>query len=194
MKQRIEAILRQYRKKRIAAAENIKSSAVLVPLFYHEGQWHILFALRSDEVNFHKGQVCFPGGTCQSGDASLLQTALRESEEEIGLRAEDVEILGELDDTITVTSGYIISPFVAVIPYHYPFEVNHREIKQILSVPLAALMDKANFYQGQDVQTSEGETIPMYYYRYREHTVWGATARIVKHFIELLNAGGENLC
>ena len=193
MKQRIEAILRQYRKKRIAAAENIKSSAVLVPLFYHEGQWHILFTRRSDEVNFHKGQVCFPGGTYQSGDASLLQTALRESEEEIGLRAEDVEILGELDDTITVTSGYIISPFVAVIPYPYPFEVNHIEIKQILSIPLAVLMDKANLYQGQGFQTSESETIPMYYYRYGKHTVWGATARIVKHFIELLNAGSETL-
>jgi len=167
---------------------------VLVPLFYHEGQWHILFTRRSDEVNFHKGQVCFPGGTYQSGDASLLQTALRESEEEIGLKAEDVDILGELDDTITVTSGYIISPFVAVIPYPYPFEVNHIEIKQILSIPLAVLMAKANFYQGQGLQTSEGETIPMYYYRYGKHTVWGASARIVKLFLELLNAGSENLC
>jgi len=193
VKQRIAEILLNYSKKKITS-KNLKSSAVLVPLFCSEGQYYILFTQRSDEVEFHKGQVCFPGGTFQPGDTSLLQTALRESEEEIGLKAEDVEILGELDDAITVTSGYVISPFVAFIPHPYLFKVDHREIKQILSVPLSAMMDEANFRRGEDMQTIEGETIPVYYCEYKGHIIWGATARILKHFAELLLSESGALC
>jgi len=145
-------------------------------------------------VEFHKGQICFPGGTYQPGDTSLLQTALRETEEEIGLKAEDVKILGELDDTITVTSGYVISPFVVFIPHPYLFKVDHREIKQILSVPLSAMMDEANFRQGEDMQTLEGEIIPVYYCEYKGHIIWGATARILKHFTDLLRPESGALC
>lgn len=193
MKQRIAEILLNYSKRKITS-KNLKSSAVLVPLFCSEGQYYILFTQRSDEVEFHKGQVCFPGGTFQPGDTSLLQTALRESEEEIGLKAEDVEILGELDDTITVTSGYVISPFVAFVPHPYLFKVDYREIKQILSVPLSAMMDEANFRRGEDMQTIEGETIPVYYCEYKGHIIWGATARILKHFTELLLSESGALC
>jgi len=73
VKQRIAEILLNYRKRKITR-ENLKSSAVLVPLFCNEGQCHVLFTQRSNEVKFHKGQVCFPGGTFQPGDTSLLQT------------------------------------------------------------------------------------------------------------------------
>jgi 8-oxo-dGTP pyrophosphatase MutT (NUDIX family) len=193
VKQRIAEILLNYRKRKITR-ENLKSSAVLVPLFCNEGQCHVLFTQRSNEVKFHKGQVCFPGGTFQPGDTSLLQTALREAEEEIGLKAEDVEILGELDDTITVTSGYVISPFVAFIPHPYLFKVNCREIKQILSVPLTTLMDEANFRRGWNLQTNENQAIPAYHYEYKGHNIWGATARILKHFIELLLSESGALC
>jgi len=107
VKQQIEKILRHHEKKKITG-ENLKTSAVLIPIFYNQGQYHVLFTERSDEVNFHKGQVCFPGGTQEPSDSSLLQTALRESEEEISLKAKDVEILGELDDSLTLTSNYVI--------------------------------------------------------------------------------------
>ena len=193
MKQRIAETLRHYSKRKITS-RNLKSSAVLVPLFCSEGQHYILFTQRSNEVEFHKGQICFPGGTFQPGDTSLLQTALREAEEEIGLKAEDVEILGELDDTITITSGYVISPFVAFIPYPYPFKVSHREINQIFSAPLSALMDEANFRQAEDMQTLEGKSIPVYYCEYKGHIIWGATARILKHFTDLLLSESGALC
>lgn len=190
MKQRIKEILRHYHKTKIVD-ERLTSSAVLIPLFYREGECHIVFAERSDEVDFHKGQICFPGGTREPCDASLLETALREANEEIALNAEDVEILGELDDNLTVTSGYVISPFVALVPYPCAFEVDSREIKQIFSVPLSALMDKAVFRE--ECQTFDGKTVPVYFYEYEGHVIWGATARILKGLIELLSSEGEAL-
>jgi len=149
---------------------------VLIPLFYGQGQYHVLFTERSEEVDFHKGQVCFPGGTQEPSDSSLLQTALRETEEEISLRAKDVEILGEFDDSLTLTSNYVISPFVAFIPHPYPFKADGREIREIFSVPLSFLMDEANFKQDS------------YSYEYQGHVIWGATARILRQFIDLLKS------
>ena len=175
MKQQIEKILRN-RKKKTISDEKRRASAVLIPLFYGQGQYHVLFTERSEEVDFHKGQVCFPGGTQEPSDSSLLQTALRETEEEISLRAKDVEILGEFDDSLTLTSNYVISPFVAFIPHPYPFKADGREIREIFSVPLSFLMDEANFKQDS------------YSYEYQGHVIWGATARILRQFIDLLKS------
>jgi len=180
VKQQIQKILRHHRKKKITG-ENLKASAVLIPLFYNQGQYHVLFTERSEEVDFHKGQVCFPGGTREPSDSSLLQTALRETEEEIGLRAKDVEILGEFDDNVTLTSNYVISPFVALIPHPYPLKADGREIREIFSVPLLFLMDEANFKQES------------YEYEYEGHIIWGATARILRQFIHLLKSGSGAL-
>jgi 8-oxo-dGTP pyrophosphatase MutT (NUDIX family) len=175
VKQQIEKIL-SHRKKKKITDEDLKTSAVLIPLFYDQGQYHILFTERSDDVDFHKGQVCFPGGTHEPSDSSLLQTALRESQEEIGLEARDIEILGELDDIITLTSNYVISPFVASIPHPYHFKAEDREIREIFSVPLSFLMDEANFKQDSHA------------YEYEGHIIWGATAGILKQFIDLLKS------
>jgi 8-oxo-dGTP pyrophosphatase MutT (NUDIX family) len=175
VKQQIEEVLRHRKKERITG-ENLRASAVLIPLFCSQGQYHILFTERSDEVNFHKGQVCFPGGTQELSDSNLLQTALREAEEEIGLSAKDVEVLGELDDSLTLTSNYVISPFVASIPHPYPLKADGREIREIFPVPLSFLMDEANFKQES------------YEYEYEGHIIWGATARILRQFVNLLKS------
>jgi len=147
-----------------------------MPLFYSQGQYHILFTERSDEVVFHKGQVCFPGGTREPSDSDLLQTVLREAEEEIGLKAKDIEILGELDDIITFVTNYVISPFVAFISHPNSLRTNGREVKGAFSVPLSFLIDEANFKQDS------------YAYEYEGHVIWGATARILKQFIDLLKS------
>ena len=175
MKEQIKEILR-HRKKEKITGENLKASAVLIPLFYNKGQYHVLFTERSDEVVFHKGQVCFPGGTREPSDSSLLQTALREAEEEIGLEAKDIEILGELDDILTFVTNYVISPFVGFLPYPHSLKTNGREVKGAFSVPLSFLMDEANFKQDS------------YAYEYEGHIIWGATARIVRQFIDLLKS------
>jgi 8-oxo-dGTP pyrophosphatase MutT (NUDIX family) len=175
VKRQIAKILRHRKKKKITN-ENLRASAVLIPLFYNQGQYHILLTKRSEEVDFHKGQVCFPGGTREPSDSSLLQTAIREAEEEIGLRSKDVEILGEFDDSVTLTSNYVISPFVAFIPHPYPFKVDSREIREIFSIPLSFLLDEANFKQES------------YEYEYEGHIIWGATARILRQFVDLLKS------
>ena len=175
MKQQIGEILR-HRKKEKISGENLKASAVLMPIFHNQGQYHVLFTERSDEVVFHKGQVCFPGGTQEPSDSSLLHTALREAEEEIGLEAKDIEILGELDDMLTFVTNYVISPFVAFIPHPHSLKTNGREVKGAFSVPLSFLMDEANFKPES------------YSYEYEGHIIWGATARILRQFIGLLES------
>ena len=163
---------------------NLKPAAVLIPLFYKEDYIHVLLTQRSEQVIHHKGQICFPGGSYQSGDTTLLQTALRETEEEIGLIAKDVEVLGELDDNSTTTSRFIISPFVALIPYPYVFKPNHNEIKQIISIPLSELTSELHF---QPSSVDSGKQHPVSYnYHYKEHIIWGVTARILNQLIELL--------
>ena len=149
---------------------------MLIPLFCKQGEYHLLFTERSNEVDSHKGQVCFPGGKHEPSDASLLQTALRETEEEIDLKPGDVEVLGELDDIPTFTSNYIISPFVAFIPHPYTFKADSREIRDIFSVPLSFLADDANFRE--DFRS----------YEYEGHIIWGATASILRQFIDLLKS------
>jgi 8-oxo-dGTP pyrophosphatase MutT (NUDIX family) len=181
VEQRIRKALGRRKAERIAEP-NLRASAVLIPICRSNGNYCVLFTERSDEVLFHKGQVCFPGGTRESRDSTLLQTALRESEEEIGLRAEDVEILGELDDIPTFTSNYVISPFVALISHPRSLRTDGREVKGTFCVPLSFLMDEGNFRQDS------------YSYEYEGHTIWGATARIVRQFTALLtgvNGGVE---
>jgi len=175
VKQQIERMLRHRTIERITG-ENLRASAVLMPLFYSQGQYHILFTERSDEVVFHKGQVCFPGGTWEASDSDLLQTALREAKEEIGLDAKDIEILGELDDMLTFVTDYVISPFVGLITHPHSFKTNGREVKGAFSVPLSFLMNEANFKQDS------------YAYEYEGHVIWGATARILRQLIGLLKS------
>ena len=175
VKQQIERMLHHREVKRITG-ENLRASAVLVPLFPRQGQYHILFTERSDEVLFHKGQVCFPGGTQEPSDSNLLETALREAKEEIGLDAKDIEILGELDDMLTFVTDYVISPFVGLITHPHSFKTNGREVKGAFSVPLSFLMNEANFKQDS------------YAYEYEGHVIWGATARILRQLIGLLKS------
>ena len=188
MKKGLKQSLSSYRKKRIID-DKLASSAVLVPIFSKYNQHHILFTQRSNQVAYHKGQVSFPGGAHSEIDSSFLDTALRESWEELGLEAKDVEIIGELDDIITTTSGFIISPFVGIIPYPYEFKKNPAEIDEIFDVPLSALLDDSNFNQTD--QIIDDEPITIYSYEYAGWVIWGATARIVKQLLDILSSESE---
>ena len=181
--EKLRQAISSHQKKRILDRELTKS-AVLVPVFSKSEGQHILFIKRSDKVAYHKGQISFPGGTYDESDSSLLHTALREGWEEIGLEHEDVDILGELDDTTTANTGFIISPFVAFIPYPYEFKKNRMEIDKIISIPLAALLGEDNFRQ--EYQVIGNESILVYFYEYEGQVVWGATARIVKQLVDIL--------
>ena len=183
MEERLRQALSQRQKLHISDSHRI-SSAVLVPLYKKQGEYYILFIQRTDRVKDHKGQISFPGGAYEEGDENLLQTALREAAEEVGLAAEDVEVLGELDDFRTIGSSYVISPFVARMPWPYPLKVDEWETEEVIEVPLSALLDKSNIKEDKDIL--DGEEIDQYYYHYQDKIIWGATARILDHFLGIL--------
>jgi len=157
---------------------------VLIPVFQKDGQYHILFIQRTDRVQDHKGQISFPGGAYEEADGTQLNTALREAREEIGLNPDDVEILGELDDTATMGTRYIISPFIGLIPYPYQFKLDKWETEELIEIPLPVLLDKDN--GGEDAVTVDGNKINTYIYRYGNKVIWGATARILKQFLGII--------
>lgn len=159
-------------------------AAVLIPMYHSGGGYHIVFIKRTETVSTHKGQYSFPGGASELTDGSMLETALRESQEEIGLRSEDVEVLGELDDQITTTSNFVITSFIGLIPWPYVFTRNEWEVDQIISVPLDFLLDSRNMTP--DTETLDGEPIPSYSFNYRGQIIWGATARILYKLLELV--------
>jgi 8-oxo-dGTP pyrophosphatase MutT (NUDIX family) len=164
-----------------------KPSAVLVPLFWKEGKYQILLTKRTQQVEHHKGEISFPGGAQDAEDASLLHTVLREAEEEIGLASPDAQILGMLDDTITLVSDFVITPFVGWIPYPYPYRIHPVEIEEILEIPLEFFLLEQNHWEGSFCY--QDRRYPSHFYQWKENrVVWGATARIIHGFCDLLRA------
>lgn len=172
------------REKKVHQAEGLVPAAVLIPLYEKAGRCYLVLTKRTETVNHHKGQISFPGGGQLVGEETLMETALRESWEEIGLNPKDVEILGELDDTRTYTTDFVISPFVGLIPYPYKFSANPEEVEEVISVPLEVLLDKSNFRE--ETKIIQDDPVPQYYYQYGDRVIWGATARILKQFLEVV--------
>jgi len=181
VKQRLKQLLSQRQKLHIVDTSRI-SSAVLVPIYCKRGEYYLLFTKRTQKVKDHKGQISFPGGA-KEGNETLVDTALRECAEEIGLAAEEVEILGELDDAISLTSNYVISPFVALIPWPYHFKVSEEEIDELIEAPVLAFIDGA--CQLQEERTTAGEVVNSYSYYYQGRVIWGVTARVLKQFLDI---------
>ena len=182
MIQRLKELLSRRQKQHIVDA-SLVPAAVLVPIYCKRGQYHILLTKRTETVKTHKGQISFPGGVYEEQDRTLVNTALRESTEEIGLMAEDAEILGELDDGISIESNYSISPFVGLIPWPYQFKLNEEETEEIIEVPISILLDKN--YSRQKIKTLDGKEVTSYSYNYQGKIIWGATARILNQFLDI---------
>ncbi len=172
------------REKRTSNDRNLIPAAVLVPLYEKSGEYHLIFTKRTENLEYHKGQISFPGGVRQGDKEPLRATALRESCEEIGLNSKDVEILGELDDEITATTNFAISPFVAAIPYPYKFKANPAEVEEIIEIPVTALLDKSHLRE--ELKVRHGKLVPEYSYEYSRWIIWGATARILRQFLEVV--------
>ena len=183
MKAELKELLAQ-RQKRYISDDDRVPSAVLIPVYQYEGQYHIVFIRRTETVKTHKGQISFPGGTREIGDGTLLDTAIRESTEEIGLLPEDAEILGELDDEITTTSNYIVTPFIAMIPWPYSFVINRGEVNEVIKVSVTALLDKNCLKP--DTEFLNGKEFESYAYHYKGNVIWGATARILNKLLEII--------
>lgn len=172
-----------HRPQRQITGIGFKPAAVLLPIYTKREQVYILFTRRTMEVSEHKGEISFPGGAFDAEDKTLLNTALRECAEEIGLKHEVVQILGKLDDTLTETSGYIISPFVALIPSCYKFKLSSREIEEAIEVPVSVFLNSGN--RRVEPEIVNGKVVTSYVYYYQGNVIWGATARILSQFLDI---------
>jgi 8-oxo-dGTP pyrophosphatase MutT (NUDIX family) len=180
----IRARLASY-KPSLIADESLSRAAVLLPLYENDAVTHVLFTRRSELVEHHKGQISFPGGAHDPQDPDLAYTAVRETWEEIGVAMDHVEILGQLDEMITV-SNFLVRPFVGRITElgPYPFVHSEIEVAEILEVPLVHLRDDTNVLA--EMRTYQGREMMAYSYRFGDHLIWGATARILKQFLDLV--------
>ncbi len=158
-------------------------AAVLVPLFVRDGDVHAVFTRRRDDMRRHPGEISFPGGRQDFPEEDLRETALREAWEEIGLRREDVELVGALPPVGTFVTGYKIHPFVGLLEPGGTFTPQETEVAAILDLPLPALIQgfesKRLLRKGVPIKTPT--------YTVAGHFVWGATARIVEQLLERLD-------
>jgi 8-oxo-dGTP pyrophosphatase MutT (NUDIX family) len=157
-------------------APDLVPAGVLVPLFLKTEELQVLFTQRTLMVKDHRGQIAFPGGVRDPEDPHLLATALRETEEEIGLAPEAVEVLGTLPGISTIT-GYHITPFVGLIPHPYDFHPSPREVKRLLAWPVTEFFAPERWSSGP--YTFQGRTTRVCYWHNGQEVVWGATARIL---------------
>jgi 8-oxo-dGTP pyrophosphatase MutT (NUDIX family) len=171
------------RKRRVIEHLSFSHAAVLVPLFKKGKDCHLLFTKRSEQVKYHKGEISFPGGVIDEEDSELIHTALREAFEEIGLKENDVQVIGILDDIVTITE-FIVTPIVGLFPYPYPFKVSKVEIAELIEVPLSFLLNGDCFSEREIFRGDQKEVVDAY--QYGKYIIWGATARILKQFLDLI--------
>ncbi len=160
----------------------LKCAAVLIPLVWHEEEWHVLFTRRTDKVESHKGQVSFPGGACDEGEITPEQTALREVEEEIGIHSTDIKVLGRLTTLITITY-FRVTPVVGVVKWPTVFRVGEHEVARVFTIPLAWLAHSSNRWEF-DMPGRNRSLIA--YHPYDGELLWGATARMTVDFLKVL--------
>jgi 8-oxo-dGTP pyrophosphatase MutT (NUDIX family) len=164
----------------------LKCAAVLLPLVMWKEEWHLVFTRRTDTVEHHKGQVSFPGGGCDEDEATPEETALRETEEEIGLTRSDVRLLGRLNDIVTITR-YRVTPVVGVIPWPYPVRPEPAEVGRIFTIPLLWLAERRHWDEQPITPDGASRPFPVVTYRvYDGEILWGASARIMLNFLEVL--------
>lgn len=158
---------------------DLPKAAVLIALTEEENP-EVIYTLRSNKVSSHQGEVSFPGGMQEESDTSLIITALRESEEEIGLPQNCVKILGSLD-TMVSRFNVSVTPFVGVIPGDVELNTSSEEIEACFRVPLSFLL-KDKRYRNDEVNRN-GETFYMPAYKYSSYVIWGLTAMITVNFL-----------
>ncbi|MEA2040765.1 MAG: CoA pyrophosphatase [Thermodesulfobacteriota bacterium] len=162
-----------------------KHAGVLIPLFKDDGVHKVLFTKRSYAVEYHKGQISFPGGSVDREDTSLEETALRETQEEIGLRREDIKILGRIDDTMTIESKFLVHPFVGLLPYPYNFTISEAEVEKLITVPLE-IFHSGKSPDNSHLFESKGNVFSTLTYEYDNEIIRGATARMMQNFMDIL--------
>lgn len=166
---------------RLAAA--VTPASVLVPIVTHGAGLTVLFTQRTAHLRAHSGQVSFPGGRAEPGDASPEFTALRETQEEIGLAPERIEVLARMPEYLTRT-GYRVTPVVGLVPPPLELVPDPREVEEVFEVPLAFLLDPANHQR--ETRDLAGRNVGFWVMQYDRHRIWGATAGMLVNLYRML--------
>jgi 8-oxo-dGTP pyrophosphatase MutT (NUDIX family) len=156
------------------------TAAVLVPLYLQDQGLHVVFTKRREDLRRHAGEISFPGGRYDEGEADLRSTALREAQEEIGLPPEAVEVMGALQPTPTIVTGYAVYPFVGLIEPGRKWTLSAREVTEVLELEVAALL--AGYARRRLIR--RGVPIRTDTYLVGENLIWGATARILADLLD----------
>lgn len=159
---------------------SLKKAGVLFLLYPRSGELHVLLTKRTGDVEHHKNQISFPGGSADENDRDIVQTALRETQEEIGISPDGIEVLGLFDDTWT-PSGFRITPVIGFLPELPPLNLNRDEVEDILEVPVSFFLDQKN----ERVKTMSrlGKIVDVYFFEYGAVEIWGATAGMLRSFL-----------
>lgn len=182
----VERLLAAAPVRRSPLAKGFVPSAVLVPLYVAAGQLWVLLTRRTDTLPKHAGQYAFPGGVREEADEDEVAAALREAHEELGLDPSTVVVLGHLDDLRTPT-GFLISPVVGAIPFPLTVQPASEEVAAVVQIPFAYLANP-EVVEEQELEIA-GERVVSPVYHYRNHRIWGATARILADLIGRLTGG-----
>ncbi|MGA2623022.1 MAG: CoA pyrophosphatase [Bacteroidota bacterium] len=186
-RERIKQALLEYRRVEISREQYLDFSraAILIPLFPVNDELSVLLTVRTHEVDTHKGQISFPGGLRDETDEDAVHTALRETEEELGINPNNIEILGTLDDLSTPT-GFIITPVVGHFRTKPALMLNTSEVAETFSVPLSFFVEEKN---GRWEMRNRGDSqMKVWFYQYGKYLIWGATAAIMKNLLKLATA------
>ncbi len=170
-----------------------RPAAVLIPFVRQQDHWQILFIRRTTvDGDIHSGQVALPGGGLDKTDPSLAACALRETNEELGIQPEDVQILGQLNEFIAI-SNYRVTPFVGTLPWPYPITQDTREVARWFTIPLSWLADESNRrVQRRTLPNNLGEVGVIYYQEYDGEILWGLSARIITELLEITGLNGAS--
>ena len=164
----------------------LKCAAVLIPLVWWKEAWHLVFTRRTEVVEHHKGQVSFPGGGCNADENTPEQTALREAEEEIGLKPGDVRLLGRLNEVLTITR-YRVMPVAGVMPWPYEVRIESAEVERVFTIPLLWLSQRKNWEEQPAMPAGVSLSFPVItYHPYEGEVLWGASARMTHNFLSVL--------
>ncbi len=183
----IEQVL-AHRTRATVTDASLMPAAVMVLLYPKDGEYCVLLNKRSEQVEHHKGEISFPGGARDPEDRDFLATALREVEEEMGIHPAHVSLLGQMDDVVT-RSRFGVRVFAGAIPYPYPFRPSAGEIAEVLEVPISLLCSPASLRH--ETRWADGQGVTACSYAYNHHLVFGATAKILQQFLELLEEGTQ---
>jgi 8-oxo-dGTP pyrophosphatase MutT (NUDIX family) len=160
--------------------QQLKQAAVLIPIIDHQNDLTVLFTRRASTLKHHGGQISFPGGKVEPQDTNLLDTALREAQEEINLPAEQVCVVGQLNNYQTI-SGFSVTPIIGLLPANLTFTADHNEVEEIFEVPLSYFLDQANHHSVEIMRHQQ--IYRMNFMPFQEYPIWGATAAMLKDLV-----------